>query len=294
MALELETLSRELKRIAEGFGGGLGYTLMYPHTGEIALQHRGDEMFPTASVIKIAVMCYIMEQVSLGAIDWALSVAVTPAHSGQREEGGPAFHFRNRTRLPLCEWLHLMICLSDNTATIVLRNLVGQGAINNWLFRYGFKTTRLLNGAETDILGLREMQQEYGLGVTTPSEMARLMAMIRNGEAGSPGACDRMLRLLSHQYWDDFFIAHVPPMTPKANKTGAVDRSRSDVALIESPNRPYILSAFTKNQSDTRWEADNEGDVALRQISEWVWNYHAPEHLWRPSADATTYYPVGG
>ncbi|MCX6380348.1 MAG: class A beta-lactamase-related serine hydrolase, partial [Armatimonadetes bacterium] len=174
MSLELETVSAELERIAETFGGVLGYTLTYPDTGEIALQYLGNEMFPTASVIKIAVMCAVMEKVDRNELDWAESVSVTPSHSGQREEGGPAFHFRNRTRLPLCEWLHLMICLSDNTATIVLRNLVGQGAINDWLFRHGFKVTRLLNGAETDILGLREMQQEYGLGVTTPNEMAHL------------------------------------------------------------------------------------------------------------------------
>lgn len=292
--MELEPTSEALKRIAESFGGVLGCSLMHPDTGEIALQHRGDELFPTASVIKIAVMCAVMEQVTRGELDWAQSVSVTPASSGQREEGGPAYHFRNRARLPLCEWLHLMICLSDNTATIVLRNLAGQGAINDWLHRHGFKTTRLLNGAETDILGLREMQQEYGLGVTTPNEMARLMAMIRNGEAGSPGACDRMLRLLTHQYWDDFFIYHIPPMTPKANKTGAVDRSRSDVALIEAPNRAYILAAFTKKQTDTRWEADNEGDVALRKISELAWRLHAPDHSWRPPSDAATFLPVGG
>ncbi len=291
MIQELET---ELQRIVEPFGGVLGYALHYPDTGEIVLQHRGDEMFPTASVIKIAVMCAVMEKVERKEFDWALSVTVTPAHAGQREEGGPAFHFRNRSRLPLCEWLHLMICLSDNTATIVLRNLVGQGAINDWLFRHGFRVTRILNGAETDILGLREMQQEYGLGVTTPNEMAQLMTLIRNGKAGGRGACERMLRLLSMQYWDDFFLAPLPPLTPTANKTGAVDRSRSDVALIESPKGTYVLSAFTKKQEDTRWELDNAGDMALRAISRLVWQYHAPEHSWQPPSDAENYYPVGG
>lgn len=294
MDSELKTLSQQLKGIAEGFGGELGYSLLYPDTGEIALQYRGDELFPTASVIKIAIMCAIMEQVTRGGLDWAFPVPAPPARATKREPGGPAYHFRNRAYLPLCEWLHLMICLSDNTATIALRNLVGQAAINDWLARHGFKTTRLLNGAETDILGLRGMQQEYGLGVTAPNEMARLMAMIRNGEAGGAGACDRMLRLMSHQYWDDFLLACIPPTVARANKTGAVDESRSDVALIEAPKRAYILSVFTKNQADTRWEADNEGDVALRRISELVWRYHAPESDWRPPSDASTFMPIGG
>jgi len=125
-----------------------------------------------------------------------------------------------------------MITVSDNTATVVLREAVGQANVNGWLEGLGLTQTKLLNGPQKVELGLLPLQQRYGLGMTTPAEMGRLLEMIRDGEAASPAACDRMLRLLSHQYWDGAIAAEVPPFVQVAHKTGSIGGHRSDGVVV--------------------------------------------------------------
>ena len=44
-----------------------------------------------------------------------------------------------------------------------------------------------------------------------------------------------------------------------ANKTGALDQVRNDVALIATKNGPVVIAGFTWDNADQRWTGDNEG-----------------------------------
>ena len=211
----------------------------------------------------------------------------------RQEEGGPAYYLKDGSALPLPQWLDLMITLSDNTATINLRDRVGMGSVNQWLAGHGLEQTRLLNGPDTDALGLRALQQEYGLGMTTPGEMGRLLELIRDERAGSDASCDRMLRLLAHQYWDNDIGSRLPPWVQVAHKTGAVDASRSDAAYVFSPSGEYVLTVYTKDQQDRRWAPDNEGDAAIRRIAGLVWRHYHPHLPWAPPPGAVALLPTG-
>lgn len=235
----LAALQAAMDAVADDFGGILGYSLHHRTRGE-AIARRGDEAFPTASTIKTAIMCEVMHQVEIGVLSWNDEFP-TPTEDVPRQEGGYAFFFPPGTLLPLPQWLNLMITVSDNMATMVLREAAGQGNINQWLADHGFAQTRLLNGPQKAELGLLAWQQEYGLGMTTPCEMGRLMEMIRDGQAGSPASCDRMLRLLAHQYWDNAIAAEIPPSIQIAHKTGSLDAHRSDAAYVFAPSGEYVL-----------------------------------------------------
>ena len=198
-----------MESTAEAFGGTLGYSLHHRGRGE-EIAYRGDEAYPTASTIKTAIMGTVMQQVDAGKLRWEDQFSTPPA-SVARQEGGYSFFFPPGTPLPLPQWLDLMITMSDNTATMVLREVVGQGNVNEWLTGLGLTQTKLLNGPQKVELGLLPLQQQYGLGMTTPAEMGRLLEMVRDGQAASPAACDRMLRLLAHQYWDSAIAAEIPP-----------------------------------------------------------------------------------
>src|SRR5438132_13212309 len=114
--------------------------------------------------------------------------------------------------------------------------------------------------SETEIKKLNEL---CGLGVTTPNDMRSLMEMVGNGRAGTPAACDEMHRILNHQYFDSGIPSQIPPSVCVASKSGAVDHSRSEVALVHSPSGDYVLAVYTKDDRDARWEKDNEGEVAI-------------------------------
>ena len=285
----LAVLKSAMDSVAGGFGGTLGYSLHHRGRGE-RLALRADEPFPTASTIKTALMGAAMQQVDTGRLSWRDEFPAPPA-TAPRQAGGYSFFFPPGTLLPLPQWLDLMITMSDNTATVVLREVIGQGNVNRWLASLGLTRTKLLNGPQKEELGLLPLQQRYGLGMTTPAEMGRLLEMIADGEAASPAACDRMLRLLSHQYWDGAIAAEVPPSVQVAHKTGSIDGHRSDAAYVFAPSGEYVLSVYTKDQRDDRWTHDNEGLAAIRALSRLVWRHYHPQAGWTPPPGAAGFWP---
>lgn len=59
------TLKEQLDTIARGTTGTLGYSLHHLKTGE-RLDRLGDELFPTDSTLKVAIMAAAMERVASG------------------------------------------------------------------------------------------------------------------------------------------------------------------------------------------------------------------------------------
>jgi beta-lactamase class A len=286
----LRELQAQMEELARGFHGVLGYSFHLRGKSDERLSFRGDERFPTASTIKTAIMAECLHQIEQGKLKIGDELPVQPS-TASREEGGPGFFLKDEAKLPLGEWLHLMITLSDNTATINLRDRLGQRNVNDWLDAHGFKDTRLLNGRETDSLGLRPLQRQYGLGMTTPNDMVRLFEMIRDNQAGSPASCDRMQRLLSHQYWDNCILSQVPPDAAAMAKSGALDECRSDVAIFRTPAGEVVLAVYTRDQKDQRWVQDNEGVAAIRKLAALVWHHYDPGHTWSPPAGAEKLLP---
>lgn len=285
-AADAETLAElkaKMDKFAESFRGTLGYSLHFKGAPDQSINRLPDEPFPTASTIKTAIMCEVLHQVEQGKIKWTDMIEVQP--SDDRQEGGFACYFKEGTELSIAKWVHLMITVSDNTATMLLREHIGQKNVNDWLAANGFKTTKLLNGKKCDELGLRQLQREYGLGMTTPAEMMRLHEMIHDGKAGSPASCDRMVRILAHQYWDDNIGSQAPPMR-SASKSGFIGGNHSDVAFVSSPQGDYVLAIYIKDCKDTQ-----EGDRALRTLAAMVWRHFDPDKTWAPPDGAAKLLP---
>jgi beta-lactamase class A len=120
--------------------------------------------------------------------------------------------------------------------------------------------------------------------------MANLLVLIRNGKAVTPAASERMYRNLTRIYWDGEALSQIPPYVEVASKQGAVDRSRSEVVLVNAPHGDYVFCVITKNQADTSWEDNNEGFVLIRKLSALLWNYYEPKSDWKPAKGIEKYH----
>jgi beta-lactamase class A len=109
---------------------------------------------------------------------------------------------------------------------------------------------------------------KYGLGVTTPNEMARLFALLADGKAVSPAADSAMLDILSHNQDGDQMQRSIAGLSVP-HKTGMTDSVRTECALFRLQSR-VVACGFTNKNLDTRWVVDNEGQVALGRIGEAV------------------------
>ncbi|MCK4578379.1 MAG: serine hydrolase [Candidatus Marinimicrobia bacterium] len=270
-------LQAALEELIDAFPADAGVYVRHLGTGQSA-SIRADEIFPTASMIKVPIMLALFEKIAAGELDY----------NGQLEYHDSLFYagsdilgsFKSGEKITLSKLVMLMESFSNNTASLWCQSLAGAGtAINQWLDAHGYTRTRMNSRTP----GRHGDWETYGWGQTSPREMAELVAMIHEGRAVNPAASEEMYRVLCRPYWDAEALSQVPPWVQAASKTGAVDKSRSEVVLVNGPSGDYVFCVITKNQTDTSWGADNVGFVLQRDVSRLLWQYFEPDHPWEPT-----------
>jgi len=273
-------LVKKLNNLIRDFRGDVGIYVRHLPTGRVAAI-RADELFPTASLIKVPILVALFDKIERGKLDYHNELVY---RDSLRYPGSDILgSFKDGEKITLSKVVMLMITVSDNTAALWCQHLAGGGtAINQWLEAHGFHMTRINSRTP----GRHDAWKKYGWGQTTPREMAELLVMIREARAVSPAASAEMYRVLTRIYWDGGALSQIPPTVQVASKQGAIDRSRSEVALVNAPSGDYVFCVITKNQEDESWEDDNEGFVLLRNVSHLLWNYFEPQSSWVPPPGA--------
>ena len=97
----------------------------------------------------------------------------------------------------------LMIAQSDNTATNLIIDKLGIRAVNERMDSPGYPATRLwAKVSQSRATSIDpDSARAFGLGVTTPMEMARMFVSIYRGEAVSLEASRQMGAMLREQAW---------------------------------------------------------------------------------------------
>jgi beta-lactamase class A len=272
-------LAATLDSLTRGFGGEVGIYVRHLPTGASAAL-RADELFPTASLIKVPILLTLYDQVEQGKLDLDARVPYPDTlHYRYVESTDVVGYMAAGDTLPLSELAFLMLSVSDNLASLWIQGMVGGGAaVNEWMAAHGFAQTRVNSRTP----GREDARGVYGWGQTTPREIAEALVMIRQGRAVSPRASEDMYRMLTRSYWDDFGLSQVPPTVQAASKQGFVDRSRSEVLLVNAPGGDYVLAVITRNQADESYAADNEGHQLIRAVSRAVYAHFNPGDPWRP------------
>ncbi|HEY0899308.1 MAG TPA: serine hydrolase [Sphingobacteriaceae bacterium] len=275
-------LQQKLDNLVKGFNGDVGIYVKHLETGKYAAVN-ADTIFPTASMIKVPIMCGVFDQIHKGNLTYHQPLIYRDSllYAGEDIIGS----FKDGEKVALSKVQMLSITTSDNTGSLWLQKLAGGENINAWLEQNGFRDTRLNSRTP----GRREFQQKYGWGQTTPREMASLLEKIRRGEAISAAASERMYRNLIRIYFDEQALSQIPPYVQVASKSGAVNEARSEVVLVNAPHGDYVFCIATKNQKDTSWNSSNEGWVMIRKLSALLWDHFEPGNDWNPAEGMSLY-----
>jgi beta-lactamase class A len=278
-------LERELLALAAKVRGDVGIYVRHLRTGR-GVTIMADELYPTASMIKVPIMIGIHDAVARGQLHYSDTLMWRDSlrYNGEDDLFN---HLRDSSRLALPVIQLLSITVSDNAASLWLQGLVGGTAINAWLESNGFANTRVNSRTP----GREEARKQYQWGQTTPREMAELLVRIREGRVVSQAASNAMYRTLTRIYWNGEALSQLPPWVQAASKQGSVDRSRSEVVLVNAPGGDYVFSVITKNQLDERYTSDNEGWVLHRAVSALLWKHFEPRHPFTPAVGAESFVP---
>ncbi len=272
-----KALTQKLQPLVDSFQGDVGIFVQHLTTGK-TVAINADTIFPTASMIKVPIIVGMFNKIEKGEIDY--HATLTYKDSLLYEGDDILGSFKDGEQIALSKILMLMITTSDNTASLWCQQLAGTGTqINQWLQENGYEHTRVNSRTP----GRESNRSRFGWGQTTPREMANLVVSIRNGEVISKRAGERIYRNLTRIYWDGEALSQIPPYVQSASKQGAVNKSRSEVVLVNAPHGDYVFCVITKNQKDESWAPDNEGYVLLRNVSRLLWDYFEPDSKWKPS-----------
>jgi len=262
-----DKLHRQLTSLIKGFNGNIGIYIKSLRNGK-TVSINGDTVFPTASIVKVPILIGIMDRIQKKELDYHQKLVWYDTLNYDPGEDIVAY-LKPQTEIELSKVMMLMMTISDNTGSLWLQSIAGTGTrINDLMDRMGYRATRVNSrtpGRESD-------RTVFGWGQTTPNEMGKIFEDIKDGKIISREACDKMLRIMGRQYWDEEALSSIPPSVFVASKNGAVNASRSEVLYVNGKH-PYILSLFTKNNKDISWEHDNEAWVLTRKISTLVWDY---------------------
>lgn len=305
------TLQQRVQQMVEArAAAGLGHTALYAIQLNTLKTVGVDPDLPvkTASVIKLGILYHAMVQVREGKARWDEPITLHP-HEAVNGSGILTF-FDTPITLTLKDVLTMMVIVSDNTATNLAIDRFGINRVNARLEALGLENTHLYKKVMLPATGpMPADQPKFGLGKTTPREMAYLMETIglchlhQIGTATTPASidhsparfapvddadravCSVALNMLKNQFYRETIPRYLEAQdnsengTAIASKTGSLDAVRNDVAIVSGKSGPMVLSIFTYDNKDQGWTVDNEAEVSIAKLGKLIVDTWSPSGL---------------
>jgi beta-lactamase class A len=260
--------------LAKDHKGKVAIAVKHLGTGE-SYYLNADEVRPTASLIKLAVMVEVYQQVAEDKVK--LSDMVT-LHKEDKVPGSGILtdHFSDGATFPLRDAVRLMIVFSDNTATNLVLDKIGIASTGQRMEAWGFPNTKInakvFRGSTTSVSP--ERTKKYGLGSTTAREMIGLLEKLHQSKLVSPEACQEMLDHMKKCEDKDKFPRFLPAGTVVAHKTGSLNEARTDAGILYlKSGGPVAVCVLTNDNADHTWRPDNAGNLLCAKVAKEVADY---------------------
>jgi beta-lactamase class A len=264
------TVDHRIQAAIKDFPGNVSLYARNLDTG-VSYELRADEPVPTASTIKLPIMVELFAEAEEGKLDWTQKLELTD--QDKVSGSGVLTELSGGDTLPIRDLMHLMIVVSDNTATNLILGRIGGNAVNARMAQLGLKQTAVMRKimqtkpeAQTDE-GKKPENERWGTGRSCPRDMVALLEKLYRGELVSKAASAEMMSVLKRQRDHDSAGRDMND-TIVASKAGALDHLRSDVAIIYSPHGPVAMAITVNNIPEVNYGADNPGNLLISTLSE--------------------------
>jgi len=222
--------------------------------------HLGTTRGAAASVIKIPILIELYARAEAGDVDLDETVRL-------REEdvvggAGVLFELHRGLELTLRDLGVLMTVVSDNTASNLLIDRLGMGAINERMKKIGMADS---------VLGRKFMIDPdalHAMNFTTAKDMAICLARLHRGELLSSKGTEEVVGILKRQQYREKIPLLLPETVPVAHKTGEISNTRHDTALVLLDDHPYALACLTWGVADVL-----AADRAIAELSRSVYDH---------------------
>lgn len=215
-------------------------------TGEV-IEHRADESFGPASVIKVPVLMHVYDLIAQGVIDPAETIRCR--HEDKLGGCGALSAFTDEPIVSIETLCRLMIVISDNSATNLLIRRVGIEALNEAFAAMGLTNTRINRLLFDSEAAARGLENE-----SSPADMGLLLERIYHKEFVDIETSTKIEEILLAQQITHKIPGIIGRSFPIAHKTGEDDGISNDVGIVYAPE-PFVLCWFSNETFVPDFEA---------------------------------------
>ena len=263
-----QTLDEKIKAEIQTFPGKVWIYAKNLDTGK-DYGIRSDEQVRTASTVKLPIMTEVFHQIAQGKINWTDEFTLTKTN--KQAGSGTLGELSDGAKVDLRSATNLMIVVSDNTATNLILDKVSSNNVNAFMESLGLKNTKSLRkiGGGGDAKAYDEpLNKLFGIGVSTPKDMAKLLEMLERGEVVSKEASAEMIAILKRQQYTDGLARNTLDTVPSATKSGALDRLRSDVGIVYTRRGRIVMAITVDDMPVIHYSMDNAGNELIWRLSQ--------------------------
>ena len=224
----LQSLERQLRFIEAANPGNVGIAALDLSSGDM-VSVRGDEPFPMASTVKVAIAAQYLAQVEHGRRTLDTRIGGRSARS----------------------LIEAMLIHSDNRATdIILRDLGGPARVQQWMEQNQLSGLRVDRTIAQLLSARRDLRDERDS--STPKAMVTLLQQIDSGKLLRPSSRSYLLSLMARcATGRNRMRALLPFGTPIEHKTGTLNGLTTDVGFVTLPDgRRLAIALFARHGSD--------------------------------------------
>ena len=273
-------LAEQVCEICAGFDGRIGLSAYNFQTGE-TVGCRAEEVFPTASIIKLPLLLTLMQQVQDG--QYSLDDPLMLRRGDLIGGSGLLQYLTPGLTLSIRDHAFLMMNISDNVSTNILVDQVGLAQVRQWLNDYGYPEVELRR--KIDFKTLDEDQNEFG--VATPTSLTRMMTAVFHNKHLTPNACQEMLRMMNKVGADRIgrylpfepYGSNIPEETKLnlAGKTGSLKGMRGQTAVVwrgkREAKRGFAITVINEgNREPELWNPDAPGVLVIGRLARLVYD----------------------
>ncbi|MDV3257008.1 MAG: class A beta-lactamase-related serine hydrolase [Sphingomonas sp.] len=225
----LQSFEQQLASMIQSRSGDYGVAALDLESGEL-ISVRGDEPFPMASTVKIAVAANYLAQVEHGRR------SLSDRISGQSAKS----------------LIEAMMIRSDNRATdILIRDLGGPKTLQSWLTQQGITGIRIDRNIEQLLRSPRDLWDVRDS--STPKAMVDLLRRIDSGRLLKPQSRSYLLDVMARcQTGKNRMRGMLPRWARVEHKTGTLNGYTSDVGFITLHDGRRIAVAFFARGGNNR------------------------------------------
>ena len=203
-------------------------------------------VFPAASLAKVPILVELARRLARPDCEYSWETRLEVPNEARVASDGVLADLSPDLRPTIQDVAHLMITISDNTASNMLLDLLGMEAINATMRELGLRETRL-ERRFIDFEARRAGRDNW----TTAAEMVQLFEHIYHGRVPER---DRLIKMLLRQNHYELLSAYWGEDEPFAHKTGGLAGIKHDAGILfralDNWQQPLIIAALTSEQPD--------------------------------------------